>query len=169
MDIIQFLSAAAAVAAIIGVPIMIFQAFDGRKGRKLQEAQVRAQNPDFEIGDILESYMIQGDDSHAVVINLFVLITNRSDKPLTLRKIRLRLVGESREVTILPIISAGCIHDGYNVAPNSSATEWIRFSVGNRQHRDLRILEYVLVLTDVYGNTEERTMVYMREVVDNHG
>ena len=166
MDIIEILSAAAAIAAVVGVPIMIAQAFDGRKGRKLQEAQASSQNPNFEISDVLDSYLVQGSAGSSI-LNFFVLITNRSDKPLSLNKIRLHLVGEIREVTISPILDTNGIHDGYNVAPNNSSTEWIRFSVDNILHRDLRIVKYVLRLTDAYGNSADRTVVYLREVIND--
>lgn len=166
MDIIEILSAAAAIAAVVGVPIMIAQAIDGRKGRLLQEAQASSQNPNFEISDILDSYLVQ-ESAGSSILNFFVLITNRSDKPLSLNKIRLHLVGEIREVTIPPILGSTAIHDGYNVAPHHSSTEWIRFSVDNILHRDLRIVKYVLRLTDAYGNSTDRTVVYLREVINN--
>lgn len=167
MDIVQILAAVASIAAIVGVPIMIVQACDGRKGRQLQEAQADSQTPNFEITDILDAYAVRGISDN-VVVNLFVLVTNKSDKPLTMSKIRLNLVGEYRYVTILPTLRTNSIHDGYNIAPNSSATEWIRFSIKNELFRDLLIVKYVLTITDAYGNSDDRTMIYLREVIDKN-
>ena len=171
IEIVITAGVVAVVSAIFSFVCMIIswsQARDSRKNLKMQTELFEARRPNFRIKDILDSYALTELESQFVNIKMCSLITNLSDKPLTIEKVRLYVVGEEQTVILLPVMAENCVIDGFNIPANNAATQWIHFNIDRQLYRDLKIMKFVLVIEDVYGNKDERTVICLKEIINEY-
>lgn len=89
IEIVITAGVVAVVGAIISFACMIVswsQARDSRKNLKMQTELFEARRPNFRIKDILDSYALTELGNQFVNIKICSLITNLSDKPLTIKR-----------------------------------------------------------------------------------
>ena len=125
-----------AIIALIAMFISIWQAVIAKRSFKLQKQLYDEGKPQFRIKDILDSYVVVDNDSEFLKLMFYPLITNLSDKPMIIEKMRLHLVGEVEEVVLVPCIMSDSIHDGYTINGNSSVSEWICFKYQKKNIKD---------------------------------
>ena len=161
----------AVIGAVISFICMIIswsQASNSRKNLKIQTELFEARKPNFRIKDVLESYATTEPENADIHIRMCPLIVNLSDRPLTIERIRLRIVGEAQTVILLPVKEDKCIIDGFNIPANNASAEWIRFDINKKLYHDLRIMKFVLSIEDVYDNSDDRTVICLKEVMDEN-
>ncbi len=154
-----------AVISLIAMLVSISQAHIAKRSLKIQQQIYDDGKPNFRIKDILDSYAIISEDSEYVKLMFYPLITNLSDKPMIIERIRLRLVGEKGEVFLTPCISSEYIYDGYTISGNSSDSKWTCFQVSKKEYTDLKLIKHTLVLHDAYQNSDEKSIVWVKEMV----
>ena len=169
MKIIITASIVTAISALISFVSMLIslrQANISKKNLNIQEKIYNESRPNFRITDILDSYCISNKLDDITKMMFYPLITNLSDKPMVIEKIRLKVVGENDEITLTPIIEEPYIHDGYNISPNSSISQWVCFEIKNNVEKNLKIIKYILIIEDAYKNADTRTVIWLKEMVN---
>ena len=97
-----------------------------------------------------------------------MLFTNLSDKGTSLKNIKLRIIGETNNLILIPIEKDGAISCGENLGANHAKKGWLEFELNGDVYKELRIIKYKLEVTDIYDNTECDEVIYvMEEVVEN--
>ena len=115
---------------------------------------------------ILDSYCISSKTDDTTKMMFYPLITNLSNKPMVIEKIRLKVVGENEEITLTPVIEDPYMHDGYNISPNNSISQWVCFEIKNDVEKKLKIIKYILIIEDAYKNADTRTVIWLKEMVN---
>lgn len=169
MEIIITASVVAIIGAIISFISMLIslkQAHTSKKNLNLQEKIYNESRPNFRIADILDSYSISNRADDTTKMMFYPLITNLSDKPMTIEKIRLKVVGENDEITLTPVIEDSYMYDGYNISANNSMSQWVCFEIKNNIQKTLKIIKYILIIEDAYKNADTKTVIWLKEVVN---
>lgn len=157
-----------AIIALIAMFVSIWQAVIARHSFKLQKQLYDEGKPKFRIKDILDSYVVVDNDSEYLKLMFYPLVTNLSDKPMIIEKIRLHLVGENEEVVLVPCIMSDSIHDGYTINGNSSVSEWVCFEISKEEYKKLKLIKHTLCLHDAYQNSDSMSVIWVKEMVTDN-
>ena len=86
--------------SIIGAIISLFSAFFvwrqgsiAKKSLKMEAAIFKDRNPHFTFDSIIDCYAINNKGEDNVHLRFLILLTNRSDRPMSINRIRLRIRG----------------------------------------------------------------------------
>lgn len=157
-----------AVISFIAMFVSIWQAIVARHSFNLQKQIYDEGKPKFRIKDILNSYVVVDNDSEKLKLMFYPLITNLSDKPMIIEKIRLHLLGENEEVVLVPCITPDSIHDGYTINGNSSISEWICFEISKEEYKKLKLIKHTLCVHDAYENSDSKSVIWVKEMVTDN-
>ena len=116
----------------------------------------------------MDSYVVVDNDLENLKLMFYPLITNLSDKPMIIEKMRLHLVGENEEVVLVPCILSDSIHDGYTINGNSSVSEWICFEISKEEYKRLKLIKHTLCLHDAYQNSDSMSVIWVKEMVKDN-
>lgn len=158
----------AAVVAFLSMIISWRQAHIARKSLKMETEVFNDRKPNFTFDTIADCYSIIDKKQEYVHLHFLILLTNRSDRTMTISKICLRIRGESLEMIVLPTLTKDSLNCGDNIEGNHSKRCWVQFDLLHEQYRDLGILDYTIEVTDAYGNVQKNSAIFLREEVRNY-
>lgn len=164
-DVVAIVGAVISVCAMI---ISIWQAYISRKSLKLQKKIYDEGKPHFRIKDIINSSIIKNSNKTMLKIVIYPLITNLSDKPMIIEKIRLRIEGETTKIILTPSVHDGFISDGYSIEANHSGSKGICFEIEIDTYNSLKVLKHTLMIEDAYGNVDEKSIVWIKEMLSEN-
>lgn len=154
-----------AVISVFAMMISLWQAFSAHSNLKINKQIYNDGKPHFTFIDIVDSYAVNNLNDDIVHLKFFVFVINQSDKCMVIKNIRLRVVGEEKEVILNPSESATYEE---NVKENSSLKEWIQFDIGRDLYENIKVIKYTVLIQDSYGNTDEKSVIIVREEVTEH-
>ena len=161
-------SVIAAVIAFLSMIISWRQARISKKSLKMESAIFNDRKPNSTFDSIVDCYCINDERDNNVHLRFLILLTNRSDRPMTINQIRLRIRGESLELIVRPILADDFLNSGDNIEGNHSMRNWVQFDLPRHQYLDLGILDYTIELQDAHGNLQKNTAIFLREEVRNY-
>lgn len=161
-------SIVSACIAFIAMIVSVVNASLSRKNYKLQLKKYNDGKPNFRINDVLNSYAKNDKTQDIVNLFFFMIISNLSDKNMEINKFRLKVIGENDEIILLPVLQESYFFDGENIQANNSSKKWIRFDIPREHYENLKIIKYALEISDLYGNTDDFTVIYLREELKNY-
>lgn len=161
-DIVAIVGAVIAFGSMI---VSIISAIISGRNLKLEHNIYNETRPNFEMNEVLDSYVVY-DDSHNIVKFLFYpLIINMSSKSMVIAKIYLELIGEDKTILLRPIIDERYINEGYSISANSADTKWVCFEINQETYKNLKMLRHNLTIEDAYQNKQTISMSWIKEVV----
>lgn len=160
-------SCIAAAISFVSMCCAIRNAKISKGNYDLQVKKYNESKPNFRIS-ILMSKAENHISQNKVLLKLFVLFTNLSDKGTSLKNIKLRIIGETNNLVLLPNDKDQFISCGENLGANHSSKGWLEFELTDTDYKNLKIIKYELEITDIYDNTETDTVVNIsEEVIEN--
>ena len=161
------ISCIAAAISFVSMCCAIRNAKISKKNYDLQVKKYNESKPNFKIS-ILMSKAENHISQNKVLLKLFVLFTNLSDKGTSLKNIKLRIIGETNNLILIPNHKEDFIGCGENLGANHSNKGWLEFELTDSDYKSLKIIRYELEITDIYDHTESDTIVNItEEVVEN--
>lgn len=159
------------ISAVVAFFSMIFswkQAHIARKSLNMETAFFNDRKPNFTFDSIVDGYCINDKNEKDVHLRFLILLTNRSDRPMTINQIRLKLRGESLELIVRPSLTDSRLNSGDNIEGNHSMRNWVQFDLPRQQYLNLGILDYTIVVQDGHGNLQKKSAIFLREEVRNY-
>lgn len=157
-----------AVIALVAMIISWRQAHLAKQSLMMDKEIFNGRKPNFTFDSIVDCYAIHDNEKENVQLRFLVLITNRSDRPMTINQIILKIRGESLELVIHPTLTDDGINSGTNIEGNHSMRGWIQFELPRQQYFDLGILDYTIEIRDPHGNLQKNSAIFLKEEVRNH-
>ena len=164
-DVISIIGA---VVAFLSMIISWRQAHIAKKSLKMEAAIFNDRKPNFTFDSIVDSYCINDKNEDDVHLRFLILLTNRSDRPMTINQIRLRVRGESLELIVRPTLADSSLNGGDNIEGNHSMRNWVQFDLPRQQYLNLGILDYTIEVQDAHGNLHKNSAIFLREEVRNY-
>ena len=163
----NLLSIIGAVVAIIAMLVSCWQAHIAKTSLKIEQSVFNDRKPKFTFDGIIDAYADNDKCDTSVHLRFLLLITNRSDRTMALRRIQLKIRGDNGDLYLDPITREGCITIGENIEGNHSLSKWVQFDIPRKQYTHLDILDYEIELEDTFKNSQKHTAIYVREEVHN--
>lgn len=161
-------SVISAVVAFLSMIISWRQAHISKKSLKMESEIFNDRKPNFTFDSIVDCYCINDKKDDNVHLRFLILLTNRSDRPMTINQIRLRIRGESLELIVRPTLAGDSLNSGDNIEGNHSMRSWVQFNLPRQQYLELDILDYTIEVQDAHGNLQKNTAIFLREEVRNY-
>lgn len=153
------------IISVLAMLAAVKQANLAKGSLKLSKKIYNDGKPKFEFNDILDSCIINNLDEDIVHAKFLVLITNYSDKSMVIKDLRLRLVGEAKEVILYPVFQDQMPFCGENIAAHSAINKWIQFDIKREIYKSTKIIKYTLVARDSFNNISEKSAICTREEI----
>lgn len=161
----DMISVIAAAVAFLSMLITLRQAHIAKKSLKMETAIFNDRKPNFTFDSIVECYCINDKNEDNVHLRFLIILTNRSDRPMAINQIRLKIRGESGELIVRPTLTGNFLNNGDNIEGGHSIRSWIQFDLPRQQYLNLDILDYTIEVLDAHGNLQEKGAIYLREEV----
>lgn len=159
-------SIVAATISFVSMCCSIRNSYVSKKNLDIQTQKYEESKPNFKVNTLCSEAM-NYISQNKVVLRFFVLFTNLSDKGTSIKTVKLRVIGESNNLILFPVVKDDLISSGENLGPNHSNKGWIEFELNGDDYKNLRIVKYELEITDIYENVETDTTVALIEEVIN--
>ena len=163
MDNSVYIAVFSAVVSVIAMFITLWQAVLAKKTYNLEKKRLEEEKPNFRISVLNSKAIIKKDEK--VQLKYYIVIHNLSNKDMTIKDIKLRIIGEEKMVVLKPNNVDGCIYIGDNIESNKSFHDWVEFELTKSLYSDLDILKFIIEIEDVYGNKQDEIVIYMNEEV----
>ena len=164
----DIISVIGAVVAFLSMIISCRQAHIAKKSLKMETVIFNDRKPNFTFDAIVDCYCINDKNEDDVHLRFLILLTNRSDRPMTINQIRLRVRGESLELIVRPTLADSSLNSGDNIEGNHSMRNWVQFDLPRQQYLNLGILDYTVEVQDAHGNPQKSSAIFLREEVYNY-
>lgn len=164
----DILSIIGAIIALLSAAFAWRQGSIAKKSLKMEAAIFKDRNPNFTFDSIIDCYAINNKREDNVHLRFFILLTNRSDRPMSINRTRLRIRGEDLEIIVNPVLLDNSVSSGDNIEGNHSLKQWIQFDLPRQQYSNLGILDYTIEVQDAHGNRQENTVIILREEVQDY-
>lgn len=152
-----------ALISILAMFISLSQARSASKSYKLAKRIYKEGEPNFTFEDISNSCAITVPNEQIILLKFEIFITNNSDKPMIIKDIRLRVVGEEREVILKPFVNEQSVFCGYNISGNNALKKWVIFKIERNLYENLKIIKYAITIQDTNENIEEKSVIIVKE------
>lgn len=163
MEISVYVAVFSAGVSVIAMFITLWQAILANKTYSLEKKKREDGQPNFKI-DSMKSKAIIGV-GETVRLTYYVVISNLSDKDMTIKDVSLRIIGEEKMIVLKPKNAGESIYIGDNIQCNKSLHNWIEFKITKDLYYDLGILKFIIEIKDIYENKQDTTIIYMDEEV----
>lgn len=144
--------------------VTLWQAVISKKTYNLEKSRREEEKPNFKIINLVDSKAVIGANDK-VQLQYYLVVSNLSNKDMTIKDIRLRVVGEEKTIVLTPINKAEMLSVGDNIECNKSIQKWVEFDIGKDAYYNLKIIKFVVEIEDIYSNKQDATIIYMNEEV----
>ena len=158
----------AAVIAFLSMVVSCHQAHIAKASLKMEAEVFNDRKPKFSFDSIVDCYVINDKREENVHLRFLILLTNRSDRPMTISKIWLKIRGEVLEMIVNPVLWDDFINNGENIEGNHSMRKWVQFDLPRQQYLNLDILDYTIEVQDAHGNLQKNSAIFLREEVHEY-
>lgn len=163
MDNSVYIAVFSAVISVIAMFITLWQAVLAKKTYNLEKKRLEEEKPDFKITSLNSKAIIRNDEK--VQLKYYIVISNLSNKDMTIKDIKLRIIGEERMVVLTPNNVDDYLYIGDNIECNKSFHNWVEFELTKKLYSDLDILKFIIEIEDIHGNKQDEIIIYMNEEV----
>lgn len=167
MKISDFISTISAVIAVIAMLVTLWQTIISKKLYDLEKQKIKKDKPNFKIILPINSKAIISNDKN-VKLQYYIVITNLSNKDMTINNITLSVVGEEKTTVLLPNHKSSMLFVGDNIECNKSIQKWVEFEISKELYYNLKIIKFVLEIEDVFSNKRDATIIYMNEEIEEN-
>jgi len=168
------ISSISAFIAVISAIVAISRANSAKKTYNLQKTIFDAGTPCFQISDIMDCFLVDDKNDDAIKYVFVIMLSNLSDKPNSISKIRLRLRFGDSDLFLTPVDFEKIIeHDEFvkvpiNLSPRSSMQCTLGYSLPRKRYDNDVINSYAIIAHDIDQNESIKGIIYVREVYQNY-
>lgn len=159
------ISIISAIISFIAMCIAIWQAIEAKKSRLINEKIYKEGQPCFQIIDSFDSRVIINNNSKKVILKFWIVISNLSNNNMTIKSVKLRVIGEEKNIILTPTNKKGLLFIGDNIGSKNSITKCAEFEIDKKIYYEMDIIEYVLEIEDMANNTQNIKIICLNEEV----
>ncbi len=167
METSDYISAISALISVIAMLVTLWQTIISKKSYNLEKQKCNEDKPNFKIISPIDSKAII-DKGEKVKLQYYLVVTNLSNKDMTIDKISLNVIGEEKSVVLLPTNKSSMLFVGDNIECNKSIQKWVEFEISKELYYNLKIIKFVIEIEDVFKNKRDTTIIYMNEEVEEN-
>lgn len=163
MDNSTCIAVFSAIVSVIAMLVTLWQTIITKKTYNIEKKRRQEEQPNFKVNSLNSKAIVKLDEK--VSLKYYIVISNLSNRDMTIKSIKLRIIGEENMVVLEPNNMEGFIYIGENIQCNKSIHNWVEFELTKSLYYDLKILKFIIEIEDVYGNKQDETIIYMNEEV----
>lgn len=162
------ISIVSAVIAFLSMIIACHQTRLAKKSLKMEKEIFNDRKPNYSFDSIVDCYAINDMKEADVHLYFLIMLTNRSDRPMSIHRVSLVIRGESHVMKIQPKLSADSMSIADNIDGNHTMRKWVQFDLPREQYLNLDILDYTIEVQDAHGSLRKNSTIFLREEVYAH-
>ncbi|WP_415330919.1 hypothetical protein [Clostridium perfringens] len=162
------------ISTIIAFASALFAFFQARSAKKSLKIQKKIYNDgmaNFEIEDILNSFLYIDEKEEDLYYFFLINAKNLSDKNTSIHKVKLNLISKENTFIVdykenlsiesrLVRLNLPC-----NIQAHSSASGWIVFEVPKNVYKELDIDTHIIIFEDIHGLVKKKEEISVLEKV----
>lgn len=167
MEELDYISAVSAGIALIAMLVTLWQTIISKKLYDLEKKKIKEDKPNFkiELPIVSKAIICKGEN---VKLQYYLVVTNLSNKDMTINSITLSVIGEKKTIILLPTRNSSMLLVGDNIECNKSIRKWVEFEISKELYYNLKIIKFVIEIKDGFSNKRNNTIIFMNEEIEDN-